>query len=85
MIVDNESDKNNTLCIALLYRYRTHTFAQIFIECSRINYVSKSNCKNPMLFVRVTFVSAISISWLQVAQFLHQAHIVTRQLETYLN
>jgi len=23
-IVDNENDKDNTLCIALLYRYRTH-------------------------------------------------------------
>jgi len=40
--VDNESDKDNTLCIALLYQYRTHTFAQIFIECSRINYVSNA-------------------------------------------
>jgi len=32
MIVDNESDTDNTLYIALLYRYRTHThtFAQIF-------------------------------------------------------
>jgi len=30
MIVDNESDKDNTLCIALLYRYRTHILAQIF-------------------------------------------------------
>jgi len=41
--------KVTTLCIALLYPYRTHTFAQIFIKCSRINYVSKSNCKNSML------------------------------------
>jgi len=55
-IVDNESHKDNTLCIALLYRYRTHTFTQIFIE-SRINYVS--NCKNFMLFVCVIFVSGI--------------------------
>jgi len=31
MIVDNENDKDNTLCIALLYRYCTHTFAQIFM------------------------------------------------------
>jgi len=33
MIVDNESDENNTLCIALLYRYRIHrlTFTQIFM------------------------------------------------------
>jgi len=45
MIVDNESDKDNTLCIALPYQShtfaRTHThartLAQIFIECSRIN------------------------------------------------
>jgi len=59
-IVDNESDKDNLFCIALLYRYRTHTFTQIFIECSRINYVFKSNCKNSMLFVRVIFVSGIS-------------------------
>jgi len=34
-IVNNESDKDNTLCIALLYRYRTHirtnfSFALIF-------------------------------------------------------
>jgi len=49
-----------TTRFVLLYRYRTHTFAQIFIECSRINYVSKSNCKNSMLFVRVIFVSGIS-------------------------
>jgi len=63
MIVNNKSDKDNTLCIVLLYRYQTHIFAQIFIECSRINYVSnksKSNCKNSMLFVRVIFVFKIS-------------------------
>jgi len=40
-MVDNESDKDNTLYIALSYRYRTHTFTQIFIEYSRINYVFK--------------------------------------------
>jgi len=35
----------------LLYRYRAHTFAQIFIEYSRISYVSKSNCNKCCLFV----------------------------------
>jgi len=30
MIVDNESDKDNTLCIVLLYRYRTHIRTNFF-------------------------------------------------------
>jgi len=43
----------------LYYTDIAHTFAQIFVECSRIIYMSKSNCKNSMLFVRVIFVSEI--------------------------
>jgi len=57
----------------------THTFAQIFIKCSRINYVFKSNCKNSMLFVYVIFVES-SISSLQVAQFLHQTYLYYHKL-----
>jgi len=67
--VDNTDTSNSelkvkvtktTFCIVLLYRYRTHTIAQIFIECSRINYVSKSNCKNSILFICVISMSGIS-------------------------
>jgi len=51
---------NLVLIYALPHLYRTHTFAKIFVYCFRLNYVSKSNSKNSMIFVCVIFVSGIS-------------------------
>jgi len=49
-----------TTCYVLLYYTNiAHTFAHIFVECFCINYVSKSNCKNSMLFVCIIVVSGI--------------------------
>jgi len=45
-IVDNESDKDNTFCIALLHQYRTHTYTQFFKYYNLLYYTAKLNSNN---------------------------------------
>jgi len=48
-IVDNESDKDNTLCIALLYRYRTNFHdrtvdrTSVYFSCKFPNHEFKAS------------------------------------------
>jgi len=65
-----------TRFVLLYYIDIAHTFVQIFIECSRINYMSKSNCKNSMLFVRVIMLFLRVSSCLQFHGYkLHSFYI----------